>query len=156
MDEPTPEEAADALRTVQESRQRVIRSVLGSRWTSIAAALLVVGYTVAIDLVPATVPWLTWVLVGVAIALVLSLRSRIGGSLLGRPVTASRRSLPVAYRSRLLTVVPVVVGSVAVAVVVSLVRLPHAVIWYGVLAAIYLVVLGPRLQLWLLRRQDEG
>ncbi|MFI9383449.1 hypothetical protein [Kutzneria sp. NPDC052558] len=154
-DKPTPDEAAAALRAVRASREQVLTSLVGPRWVSIFGGLLVLGYAVTVDLAPTTVPWLTWVLVVVALALFVVLRTRVGGSLLGRSVAVSGRSLPSAFRWNLPRVAPVIVLSLAVAVVIPLLHVPHAAIYYGALAAFYIIVLGPRFQLWLLRRQEK-
>ncbi|HTI25112.1 MAG TPA: hypothetical protein VL652_29250 [Kutzneria sp.] len=151
VNKPTPDEAAAALRTARESRQRVVASALGARWIPIVAGLIVFGYTVVIDLVPATAPWLTWVVLAVVLLLFVLMRTRLGGSLLGRPVAASRRTLPPA----IWRVAPVVGLSLVAAVAVPLLHIPHGAIWYGALAAFYIIVLGPRFQLWLVRRQDK-
>lgn len=151
VNEPTPEEAAAALRAARESRGRVAASVLGARWIPIVAGLVVFGYTVATDLVPATKPWLTWVVLAVALLLVLLLRTRIGGSLLGRPVAVSSRTLPPA----IWRVAPVIGLSIVAAVAIPLLRIPHGAICYGALAGLYIIFLGPRFQRWLLRRQDK-
>jgi hypothetical protein len=67
----------------------------------------------------------------------------------------SSRSLPSTLRWNLPRVAPVIVISVAVAVIVPLLHVPHGVIYYGALAAFYIIFLGPRFQLWLLRRQEK-
>ncbi|WP_020661982.1 hypothetical protein [Amycolatopsis benzoatilytica] len=151
MNTPTPEEAAAALRSANESRQRVVASALGSRWNSIVAGLVVVGYTVAIDLFPATRSWLTWVVLAVGLLLVVLLRTRIGSSLLGQPVAVSSRALPpTGWR-----LAPIVGLSIVAGVAIPLLHIPHGTICYGVLAGLYIIFLGPRFQLWLLRRQDK-
>jgi hypothetical protein len=156
VEEPTPEEAAAALHTVRESRVRVFESAVGARWMWIAGGVVVFGYTVATDLIPATQPWLTWVLLALVFGLIAVMRSRIGGSLLGRPVAVSRRTLPAAFRGRLLLLAPILGISIVVAVVVPLFHVPHGAIYYGALAGLFLAFLGPRLRLWVLRRQDRG
>lgn len=151
VNKPTPEEAAAALRTARESRERVVTSALGARWIPIVAGLVVFGYTVAIDLLPATKPWLTWVVLAVALLVVVLLRTRIGGSWLGQPVAVSNRALPPA----IWRVAPVVGLSIVAGVAVPLFHIPHGTIVYGALAGLYIIFLGPRFQLWLLRRQDK-
>lgn len=106
MNEPTPEEAAAALRAVHEGRERVIKSVVGSRWLSIVSGLIVFLYSAADDLFPAVRSWLTWVLLAVMLGLVVGLRTRVGGTLLGRPVAVSSRSLPLPVKWRLLRIAP--------------------------------------------------
>jgi hypothetical protein len=153
VNEPTPEEAAAALRAVHEGRERVLRSSMGSRWLWIACGLLVFLYCTVNDLFPATQRWLTWAVLAVLLLLALGLRTRVGSSLLGRPVTVSR-SFPVTLPSRLLRLLPVLGMAVAAALIVLL-HVPHGEIYYGALAGIYIIVLGPRFRLWLLRRQDK-
>jgi len=153
--EPTPEEAAAALRTVREGRDRVIRSAIGSRWLSIIGSLIVFGYCAVNDLVPATRPWLTWALLAVCLALVIGLRTRVGSSLLGRQVTVSSRSLPIAVKWRLLYLAPIFGIAIVVSLTIQLLHVPHGGIYYGALAGLYIIFLGPRFQWWLLHRQDE-
>ncbi|MFE3175762.1 hypothetical protein ACFXPA_36480 [Amycolatopsis sp. NPDC059090] len=148
---PTPEQAAAALRTARESRERVLASALGARWIPIVAGLVVFGYTVAIDLITWTRPWLTFVVLAVALALVVVLRTRTGGSLLGRPVSVSSRALPPAVWR----VAPVLGLAIVAAVAVPVLHIPHGTIVYGALAGLYIIFLGPRFQLWLLRRRDK-
>jgi hypothetical protein len=155
VNEPTPEEAAAALRTVREGRERVMKSVVGSRWVSIVSGLVVFGYCVANDLIPATRPWLSWVLLAVALVLVVVLRTRVGSSLFGRPVTVSSRSLPAVSKWSLLRIAPLLGLSIAAGVIIPLLHVPHGAIYYGALAGLYIIALGPRFQLWLLRRQDK-
>lgn len=155
MTEPTPEEAAAALRTVHEGKERVIASAMGPRGLSIASGLLVFVYCVIIDLFPATSRWLTWVVVGCALVAVAGLRTRAGSTLLGRPVIVSSRSLPLTVTSRLLRITPIVALGVIAALLVALLHLPHAAIYYGAVAGLYIIFLGPRFQVWLLHRQDK-
>lgn len=155
MNEPTPEEAAAALRTVHEGRERVIRSALGARWMSIASGLIVFGYSLCYDLFPSVRPWLTWVLVAVLLVLSYGLRTRFGSSVLGRQVTVSSRSLPLSLKWRLLRIAPLLGIAVAMALIIQLLHVPHGMIYYGALAGLYIIFLGPRFQLWLLRRQDR-
>lgn len=156
MNEPTPEEAAAALRVVHAGKQRVIKSALGARWIWIAGGVIVFLYSTAIDLFPALSPWLTWSVVGVCLVAVVVLRTRVGGTLLGRPVTVSSRSLSVSLKWRLLRVAPIFAIAIAMALIINVFRVPHGLIYYGALAGLYLTFLGPRFQLWLLRRQDRG
>lgn len=45
--------------------------------------------------------------------------------------------------------------AIAMAVIIQLLHVPHGAIYYGALAGLYIIFLGPRFQLWLLRRHDE-
>jgi hypothetical protein len=156
VNEPTPEEAAAALRAVHEGRDQVIRSAVGGRWLSIIGGVIVFLYCVSIDLFPAAQPWITWVLVAVMLALVFGLRTRVGGTLLGRSVGVSGRTMPVSAKWRLLRMSPILGIAIAAALIIQLFHVPHGVIYYGALAGLYVIFLGPRFQLWLLRHQDRG
>jgi hypothetical protein len=155
VNDPTPDEAAAALRTVHEGREQVIKSAVGSRWLSIASGLIVFCYCAGNDLFPAARSWLVWVAVAVILALVLGLRTRVGSALLGQPVTVSDRSLALPFTSRLLRIAPVLGIGIAAALVVQFLHVPHGGIYYGALAGLYIMFGGPRFQLWLLRRQDR-
>jgi membrane protein YdbS with pleckstrin-like domain len=67
----------------------------------------------------------------------------------------SDRSLPVAAKWRLLRIAPVLGIAIAVAVLIPLFHVPHGQVYYGALAGLYIIFLGPRFQLWVLRRQDR-
>lgn len=155
MNQPTPEEAAAALRTVHEGRERVIKSVAGSRWLWVICGSVVFLYTAANDLFPATGHWLTWALLAGCLLLVFGMRTRVGGTLLGRHVSVSSRSLPLTVTTRLLRMVPVLGLGIIAGLIVLLLHLPHGQIYYGALAGLYIIFLGPRFELWLLRRQDK-
>jgi hypothetical protein len=155
VNEPTPEEAAAALRAVHEGKEQVIKSAMGSRWMWIVSGLVVFFYCAADDLFPAASPWLTWAVLAFVLVAVVGLRTRVGSALLGRPVTVSSRSLPLTFKWRLLRIAPVLGLGIATALVVLLLHLPHGGIYYGALAGLYIMFLGPGFQLWLLRRQDR-
>lgn len=155
MNEPTPEEAAEALRAVREGRERVIKSALGSRWLSIVGGLVVFLYCATGDLFPAVRPWLGFPFLVLVLLLVFAMRTRVGSTLLGRPVTVSDRTLSVPFKWRLLRLAPLLGSAVAVALIVPLFHVPHGPIYYGALAGLYVVFLGPRFQLWLVRRQNR-
>jgi hypothetical protein len=155
VNEPTPEEAEAALRAVREGRQQVIKSAAGSRWLWIVSGLIVFGYSAANDLVPATRPWLTWVLFAIVLGFVFILRTRVGSSWLGRPVTVSSKSLPLTFKWKLFRMLPIFGIAILAGVLIPLLHLPHGEIYYGALAGLYIMFFGHRFQLWLLRRQDE-
>ncbi|USX53920.1 hypothetical protein [Lentzea sp. HUAS12] len=155
MTEPTPEEAAAALHAVRQGKDQVARSALGSRGLWIACGLALFAYCVVIDLAPAVGSWLLWPFLLVCLGLSFALRTRTGGALLGRRVAVSNRSLPVGLRWRLLRLVPVLLIGIVGALLIAWLQVPHAAIYYGALAGLYVVFLGPKFQLWLLRRQDE-
>ncbi len=148
--DPTPEEAAAALRAVRESREQVIKSATESRWLGVASGLVVLLYCAAIDLFPAASPWLTWPLLAIALVAAVGLQTRAGSTLLGRPV-----SLRLTFTWNLLRIAPVLGLGIAVALIVSLLHLPHGDTYYGALAGLYIIFLSPRFQLWLLRRQNR-
>ncbi len=155
MNQPTPEEAAAALRAIHAGREQVINSSIGSRWIWIVNGLVVFLYCAAIDLFPSASPWLIWPVLAFVLLGVVGLRTRVGSTVLGRPVIVSRRSLPLSFKWRLLRIAPVLGLGIAAALIVPLLHLPHGAIYYGALAGLYIIFLGPRFQLWLLRRQDR-
>jgi hypothetical protein len=150
VNEPTPEEAAAALRAVNEGRERVIKSAVGSRSLSIAAGFVVFLYSAANDLFPTTRTWLGWPLVALVLVLAFGVRTRVGSTLLGQPVSPS-----FTFKSRLLRIAPIFGIGIGVALVIMLFHLPHGPVYYGALAGLYIMFLGPRFQQWLLRRQGK-
>jgi hypothetical protein len=156
VNEPTPEEAAAALRAVHEGREQVIRSAMGSpRWLWIFSGLFVFVYCTATDLFPAVQPWVNWVMLAFLFLFIFVLRTRKGATLLGRPVVVSGRSLPLSVKWRLLRMAPLLGIGIAAALIIGLLHVPHGAIYYGAMAGLYVIFLGPRFQLWLLRRQDK-
>ncbi|MEV4598521.1 hypothetical protein AB0K15_14045 [Amycolatopsis sp. NPDC049253] len=153
VNEPTPDEAVAALRTIHRSRERVIASGAGSRWLSITMGLAVFLGCAASDLLPPAQAWVGWTILGLVVVLAIGLTTRSGGTLLGRPVLVSDRSLSVA--ARLLRIAPILGIGIAVAVVTETLDVPHAKIYYGALTGLYIVFLDPAFKLWLLRRQER-
>jgi hypothetical protein len=147
VNEPTPDEAAAALRAAGDGRERVIKSAVGSRSVSIAAGLLVILYGVADDLFPPARSWLGWPLVAVVLVLAFSLRTRVGSALLGRRVMVSSQLL--------LCTAPILGIALAVALIIMLFQVPHGEIYYCALAGLYIIFVGPGFQLWLLRLQGR-
>ncbi|HJP73441.1 MAG TPA: hypothetical protein VJ914_04185 [Pseudonocardiaceae bacterium] len=156
MKEPTPEEAAAALRAVHEGREQVIKSVTGSpRWLWIFSGLYVFAYCTITDLFPRIGPWANLGMLAILLVFVFALRTRKGSALLGRPVVVSGRSIPISLKWRLVRVVPILATGIVAAVLIGLFHVPHGAIYYGALAGLYIIFLGPRFQLWLLRRQEK-
>jgi hypothetical protein len=153
VNEPTPEEAVTALRAVGEGKERVITSALGTRWIWLGSGLVVFFYCVGIDLFPAASPWLTLATVALVLVAGVALRTRVGSTLLGRPVRVSSRSL--STTSGLLRFAPLLGVVIAVVLIIQLFHVPHGMIYYGALVGFYVGFLGPRFQLWLLRRQGR-
>jgi hypothetical protein len=154
--QPTPEEAAAALRAVQESQDQLVRNAATARgrWPWIAGGVFVFAYCTATDLFPTASPWLSWVLVVVMVGMVVMLRSRVGSAWLGQPVRVSRRA--VSLRRRVLRMVVVLGAAVAVSITILLLHVPHGQILYGTLAALYIIFFGPRFQAWLLTRPGRA
>jgi hypothetical protein len=121
----------------------------------VAGGLIVFLYCLISDLFPAGQTWLNVSVLVVVIGLVVGLRTRVGSTLLGRQVVVSSRSFPLSLRWRLLRMAPIFGCGIAAALIVLLLHVPHGQIYYGALAGLYIIFLGPRFQLWLLRRQDE-
>lgn len=156
MKEPTPEEAAAALRAVHEGREQVIKSAMGSpRWLWIFSGLYVFAYCTVTDLFPRAQPWANVVMLAILLLFVIALRTRRGSAMLGRSVVVSGRSIPLSFKWRLVRMVPILATGIAAAVLIGLFHVPHGPIYYGALAGLYIIFLGPRFQLWLLRRQDK-
>lgn len=147
VNEPTPEEASAALRAADEGRERVIKSAVGSRSVSITAGLVVFLYGVADDLFPPARIWLGWPLVAVVLVLAFGLRTRVGSALLGRRVMVSSQLL--------LRTAPILGIAFAVALIIMVLQVPHGEIYYCALAGLYIIFVGPRFQLWLLRRKGR-
>lgn len=153
MNEPTPQEAAAALRAVHEAREQVITAAAAPRWLWIAGGLLVFLYCAANDLFPAARIW-PWAAGALVLVLALGLRTRAGSVVLGRPVATSDRSMSVTFRRRVLRLAPVLGLGIAAALIVQF-HVPHGGIYYGAPAGLFVMIVGPRLRLWLLRQREK-
>lgn len=108
----------------------------------------------ATDLFPSVSPWLFWPVLAVLLVVETALHTRVGSSLLGRPVSVSGRSLPLTLAWRVLRVAPLV-GLGVVALVISVTHLPHGGIYFGAIAGVYIAFVSPKFQLLLLRRHGR-
>ncbi len=113
---PTPEEAARALRDVEQRRDQVLREGSGPRWMwYLLGAAFVVRGLVADFAGGGASQVATWVIIGVLLVLVLLQHTRWGASLLGYRAMPARGQFPVWY----LVVVSLAAG--AAVIVISLV-----------------------------------
>jgi hypothetical protein len=149
MTEPTPEEAARALREIGQRRQQVYRGSASPRWMWIVAGVLVVVYCTVSDLFPSSALWLSWSFTALVLVMAVAGRTRPGSSLLGRRVRPAGAG---PFKLRLLRVLVGLAVGVACGLTVRLLHVPHGKIIYGALAGAYVVLLGPQVQAWLLDR----
>lgn len=153
--EPTPEEAAAALRTIDDSWAQVITSAGGPRWLWVASGLVVFLYCAGTDLFPNARTW-PWAVGAFLVVLILILRTRVGSALLGRSVSVSTRSLSLTLKWRLLSLAPLLAIMIAAVPIILVLHVPHARIYYGAAAGLYIMFVNPGYQLWVLRRRGRS
>ncbi|MBG6064510.1 hypothetical protein [Micromonospora ureilytica] len=148
MNTPTPEEARAALRDVDRRRTQTAAAAGRSRWGWIVAGVLIAAYGVLADREPQFVR--TW---GIAIVLLLlgvSLvgNTRLGGSLLRRPVRPRITPDPASLLWILLALA-VLIGGTTIA---TAMEVPHVALWSGLAGGVLVAAAGPWWQRRILTR----
>lgn len=150
--QPSPEEAAAALRDVgRRTEQAVVGSTGSARWVDWVFGLYFLANGAATDFLPRYADARRIVFMVVVLALVLGSRSRWGAALLGRPARVNRAAInPVFSRVAIGIFVLVLVGSVVLALTVN-VNIPYLSTGLGALEAVVLIGFGPQLRAGLAR-----
>ncbi|MEU7755792.1 hypothetical protein AB0B57_24080 [Micromonospora sp. NPDC049101] len=149
MNTPTPEEARAALRDVDRRRTQTAAAAGRSRWGWIVAGVLIAAYGVLADREPQFVR--TW---GSAIILLLLLvalvgNTRLGGSLLRRPVRPRVTPDPASLVGLLLVLAVLIVGTTIAAAL----EVPHVALWSGLAGGVLVAAAGPWWQRRILTRE---
>ncbi|AHH98062.1 hypothetical protein GCM10010174_05270 [Kutzneria viridogrisea] len=149
MSQPTPEEAARALREVSDRRAQGLRGTVHPRWVWVLAGAFLAGYLAAMDLLPEDARgWVSWAFAAVMLVYALGVRSRFASTLMGQSARANLGSVPV--RPRVFYLIGLLVCTGLLMLVLHLLQVPHMMIVYGVVVGVYLSLLGPRTQAWIL------
>ncbi|MEU1589616.1 hypothetical protein [Micromonospora sp. NPDC005710] len=149
MNTPTPEEAQAALRDVDRRRNQTAAAAGHSRWGWIVAGVLIAAYGFLADREPQFIR--TW---GSAIVLLLLFASllgntRLGGSLLRRPVRPRVTPDPASVLW-LLLVLAVLIGGTTIAAAMDV---PHVALWSGLAGGVLVAAAGPWWQRRILTRE---
>lgn len=156
-EQPSPEEAARALRDVDHRRDQALDELHGAKWVDVVFALVVFLYLASADFLPSAAEWKGLVLAVLVVGYVLMLRTRRGAALLGHRVRADKSAI----RPRFAFALVFVVVCVAVAVALALlhVQIPYGNTILGAVLAIALIGFGQHLRRGLaalIRRSRSG
>ena len=145
--QPSPEEAAAALRDVGARTEQAVAGSTGSaRWVDWVFGLYFLANGAAADFLPRFDDARRIVFMVVILALALGSRSRWGAAVLGRPTRVNRAAInPVFSRVAIGIFAVVLVGSVVLAFTVS-VNIPYLQTGLGALGAVVLIGFGPQLR----------
>ena len=139
MTTPTPEQARQALDDVGRRQAQTAAAATHSRWSWLAAGALLVVWGVLVDQRPDfTRDWGN-VIVLTLLALVLLGNTRLGGSLLRRPV---RPRVPRDPRHMVWAGLAIVLIAVGTWLLVRL-EVPHATVWAGLASGLLVAGAGP-------------
>ncbi|MFG2049411.1 hypothetical protein ACGFIW_18510 [Micromonospora sp. NPDC048935] len=139
MKTPTPDEARAALRDVDRRRNQTAAAAGRSRWGWIVAGVLIAAYGVLADRAPHFVR--TWGSVVILLLLLVALvgNTRLGGSLLRRPVRPRITPDPASLLGLLLVLAALIVGTTIAAAM----EVPHVALWSGLAGGVLVAAAGP-------------
>lgn len=162
ISQPSPEEAAAALRTVGESRERALTSGQGeARWVDVVAGVALFLYSASVDFLPQSAPWRDIVLAVLVVGYVALLRTRRGSALAGQQARLSRQDVSPRFAVSVRLIAGLVVAGSMVAVLVlgrtgTNVEVPYLSTALGAVMAIVLIAFGPRLRAGMNRLARKG
>ena len=146
---PTPDEAQQALREVEQQQARSVAAATQPRWVWIVAGLIVAAWGVLADRVPDfTRIWGNTLVILMLLVVVLG-NSRWGGSLLGRTMRP-RTGRDTASMLWFGLVIVLFVGGLLLA---RSLHTPHLPAWGGLAGGLLLAVAGPWWQRRVLTRE---
>ncbi|MEU7587792.1 hypothetical protein AB0A95_16015 [Micromonospora sp. NPDC049230] len=148
MNTPTPDEARAALQDVERRRTQTAAAAGQPLWGWIVGGVLLAAYGVLADREPQFVR--TWGSVIILLLLFVALvgNTRLGGSLLRRPVRPRVTPDPANLIGLLLVLAVLVVGTTIAAAM----EVPHVALWSGLVSGVLVAVAGPWWQRRILTR----
>ncbi|MEU0551598.1 hypothetical protein [Micromonospora sp. NPDC005979] len=136
---PTPEEARQALEDVDRRRDQTAAAASRSRWTWLAAGILVAAYGIVADRYPDFVRTYGTTIVILLLLASMAANTRWGAALLRRPVRP--RATP--DTSSLLWSALVLALLIAGAAFATALDVPHLWAWFGLVGGVLLAAAGP-------------
>ncbi|MEU5785213.1 hypothetical protein [Micromonospora lupini] len=136
---PTPEEAREALRDVDRRRGQTAAAAGRSRWTWLAAGVLVAAYGVLADRYPGFVRTYGTSIVILLLLLSMAGNTRWGAALLRRPVRPRITLSPAALLWSALALA-LLIGGTALATALDV---AHVWLWSGLFIGVLLAAAGP-------------
>lgn len=148
--QPTPRQAAEALRTIDQRTRQAVTAPRGGRWLDVLFGLVIFLYGASVDFLP-NAAWPGPVVAALVVAYVAVLRTRRGAGLLGQSVRVHRQAIS----SRFVLVARLVIGVVAIGSMAAVVILgatgintyvPYLSTILGGVLAVVLIAFGPWLR----------
>ncbi|WP_301124605.1 hypothetical protein [Streptomyces cacaoi] len=145
---PPTDEAARALRDVEQQRSRSRASTRESRWVSVVFGLVIFAQLAAPDFFGDRVrPWASWAVVVLLLAYQTMLRTRRGSALLGRPTRVRREEISPRFTAAArITILLVLVAGFALALFLDGPPFPYMGTALGVVLGGTLIFFGGTLQ----------
>ncbi|WP_275292042.1 hypothetical protein [Amycolatopsis sp. La24] len=156
-EQPSPEEAARALRDVDHRRDQALDELQGAKWVDVVFALVVFLYLASADFLPSAAEWKGLVLAVLVVGYVLMLRTRRGAAVLGHRVRVDKSAIRPRFAIALVFVLVCVAAAVAPALLH--VQIPYGNTILGAVLAIVLIGFGQHLRRGLaalIRRSRSG
>lgn len=149
--QPTPQHAAEALRTVDQRTVQAVGSLRESpRWLDVAAGLVLLVHGAVPDLAPSAATWTNTAFALLVVAYVVLARTRWGSGLLGQPTRVSRQAVsPRFARAATVIIATVFVASLVATVILNATHtgtIPYLNTALGVLSAVLLIGFGRQLR----------
>lgn len=151
MDRPTPKQAAEALRNVNQRSEQAVGSLRSApRWLDVFFGVVIFLYCASADFLPGAA-WPGLVLAALVVAYVVLIRTRRGAALLGQSTRVRREAISPAFaRVARLVIGVIFVGSLATTVILSLTHTNAHVAYLstilGAVLAVLLIAFGPQLR----------
>jgi hypothetical protein len=146
-DQLTPQEAAKALRTVDQRAEQALAHG-ASRWADVVAAVLMFLYCASVDFLP-DASWPGFVFAALAIGYAVLIRTRRGAAILGQSARVHRRAISPRFALNARIIIAVLIaGSLATVVFLdgTDVHVPYLSTALGGVLAIILIAFGPQLR----------
>jgi steroid 5-alpha reductase family enzyme len=162
VSQPSPEEAADALRTVDRSRKQAVTTWQGgARWVDAVFGVALLLYSASVDFFPQGAPWRALLMAALVITYVVLLRTRRGSAILGQSARLRRDDISPKFTLFAgLTLGVVMVGSLAAVLLLERtgthLDVPYLSTGLGAVMAVVLIAFGPQLRTGMNRLARKG
>lgn len=160
--QPSPQEAADALHTVDQSQERAVTSWQGgARWVDATFGVVLFLHGASVDFFPQSALWRDPILAVLTVTYVVLLRTRRGSALLGQSARLRREDISPRFTLATGIILGIVmVGSLAAVLLLERTGLhldvPYLSTGLGAVMAIVLIAFGPQLRTGMNRLARKG
>ncbi|QHC23173.1 hypothetical protein [Streptomyces sp. GS7] len=160
--QPTPQEAAEALRNIDQRSEQARGSMRNApRWLDCLAGVVIFLYCASIDFFPGSAVWRSWIFAALAVGYVILLRTRRGSALLGQPARIHRQAVSSKFvLIARLTITTVVAVSLVAVVLLSSAHtntyVPYLGTILGAVLALALIGFGSQLRAGLITLAGSG